>query len=379
MAILAVKLLWRPGEPPTLLLLIAIHLVQVSTAILYADFLGEPVNSLSDFGVDLQAATWIALGAVLCLALGANSGSAGPPIWQPTLAQAEAHQWQPKLAFAFFLVTFALELLFEGLGTISEGVRQIFTGRLGNIQWIGIFLLTYVCVSQNRGFLYLFTAVGIELAIGFTGFFGGFRDVFFALFVDIASARPRLQMRSIISMVVAAAVALVLSSFWSAIKPKYRAFLNGGTHAQVVLAPLEDRLSYIVARASEADAGTLATGFDILVRRMAYVEFFGATLENVPARKPYENGAMTIAAISHIFLPRLFFPDKAALPSDTRITIDYTGLPLRYRADTSISIGYPGEFYIDFGVIGLFICMTILGFCYGKATRIVQRLFRSPH
>jgi hypothetical protein len=374
---LAMKLLWRPGEPPTLLLLIAIHLVQVSTALLYANVLGLDVNSTSEFRVDLEYATWVALGAVLCLTLGMSAGSAGPPIWQPAVAQAEARTWPPEIAFVFFLVTFALELLFTELSTISEGARQIFLAG-SNIRWIGVFLLTYVCLSQQRGFGYLLVVVGIELVVGFLGFFGGFRDVFFVLFVAVASARPRLEMRSIVSLIVAAAFALVLSSFWSAIKSDYRVFLNRGTHAQVVLAPVDERLSYIGARAEEADAGTLAKGFNLLVRRMAYVEFFGATLQNVPARKPYENGAMTIAAISHIFLPRLFFPDKAALPSDTKVTIVYTGLPMMYRSDTSISIGYPGEFYIDFGVVGLFICMAILGFCYGKATRIIQQSFKSP-
>jgi hypothetical protein len=376
-AMLAIKLLWRPGEPPTLLLLIALHLVQVSTALLYADVLGVHVNSISEYRVDLEAATWVALGAVLCLAFGMSSGNAGPSIWQPTLVQAEARKWSPKIAFVFFLVTFALELLFKELSTISEGVRQILLAG-SNIQWIGVFLLTYVCLSQNRGFGYLFAAVGLELVVGFLGFFGGFRDVFFVLFVAVASARPRLQMRSIIPLIVAAAVALVLASFWSEVKTGYRAFLNRGTYAQVVLVPVEERLSYIAARAAAADADTLAKGFEKLVLRMGYVEFFGATLENVPARKPYENGAMTLAAISHIFLPRLFFPDKAALPPDTQITTEYTGLPLMYRNDTSISIGYPGELYVDFGVTGLFICMAILGFAYGKATRIIQRSFKSP-
>ena len=55
----------------------------------------------------------------------------------------------------------------------------------------------------------------------------------------------------------------------------------------------------------------------------------------------------------------------------------YTGLPLLIFEDTSISIGYPGEFYIDFGVVGLFVCMAALGFCYGKATRILQQSFKS--
>ena len=123
---------------------------------------------------------------------------------------------------------------------------------------------------------------------------------------------------------------------------------------------------------------TLRRGFDALWARIAYIEYFGATLRNVPANVPHENGTMTIAALTHILFPRLIYPDKPALPSDTVVTARYTGLPLSVRDDTTISIGYPGEFYIDFGVTGLLGCMGILGFFYGKATRVVQRSFKSP-
>src|SRR6516162_10888784 len=64
--LLAIKLLWRPGEPPALLLLVAIHLAQVSTSLLYANVLGVHVNTMSSLGVDLESGTWVALGAVLC-------------------------------------------------------------------------------------------------------------------------------------------------------------------------------------------------------------------------------------------------------------------------------------------------------------------------
>jgi hypothetical protein len=60
------------------------------------------------------------------------------------------------------------------------------------------------------------------------------------------------------------------------------------------------------------------------------------------------------------------------------VTAHYTGLRMMVRDDTTISIGYPGEFYIDFGVTGLLGCMGILGYFYGKATRVVQRSFKSP-
>ena len=375
--LLAVKLLWRPGEPPTLLLLVAIHLAQVSTSLLYANVLGVHVNTMSPTGVDLESATWIALGAVLCLILGMSFGQAGAAIWPPALAKAEASTWSPKAAFVFFSITVAIDLLFVRLSNYSEGTRQLFLAGAG-IQWIGVFLLTYVCLSQKRGSGYAFVAIGLEVGQGFLGFFGEFRQVFFALLVAIVAARPQLRPRSIVLIIAAVAIALVLSAFWSAIKTNYRQFLNQKTESQAVLVPIEARLSYLATQVENADMDTLRKGFDELWFRIAYVDFFGATLRNVPANVPHEDGAMTMAAISHVLVPRLVFQDKPALPSDTVVTAHYTGLPIMVRAGTTISIGYAGEFYIDFGVNGLFVCMGILGFCYGKATRIIQQSFKSP-
>ena len=325
--IVSVKLLWRPGQPPTLLLLASVHLLQVTTALVYANLTGVNINSLAEYGVDLEYATLVALGAVFCLVLGMRLGDAGPVVWPSQVAQTEARSWSPRSAFRFFVVTLAIGLLFGVFSTLSEDVRQIFLAGSG-IQWIGIFLLAYVCLSQQRGFSYLLVAIGIEIGLGFTGYFGEFRNVFFVLFVAFAAARPKLNLRSVIAIAITAAFALVLSAFWSAIKEDYRSFVNKGTEQQVVLVPLEDRITYLIDRASDFDSNTLATGFDLLVKRIAYVEFFGGTLHFVPEGRPHENGTMTMAAISHIFFPRILFPDKARLPNDTEVTIAYTGLPM---------------------------------------------------
>ena len=124
--ILAVQLLWRPGEPPTLFLLAAIHLLQVTTLLFYANILSVHINSLSLYGVDLETATLVALGAVLCLILGMSLGNAGSAIWAPTVAQAEAKNWSPRSAFRFFVVTLGIGSFFGCLSTLSESVRQLF-------------------------------------------------------------------------------------------------------------------------------------------------------------------------------------------------------------------------------------------------------------
>jgi hypothetical protein len=171
----------------------------------------------------------------------------------------------------------------------------------------------------------------------------------------------------------AAALALLLSAFWSEIKTDYRRFLNDGVDAQVVLVSPEDRADFLEHRIGDADLGTLASGFDKMLKRISYVEFLGAAINFVPEGRPHENGAMLLKAVDHILLPRLFFPDKPALPNDTDVTVAYTGLQLTQGEGTSISIGYMGEFYIDFGVFGMLACMASLGLFYGWAYRFVQQ------
>ena len=363
--VLAVKLLWQPGQPPTLLLLAALHLLQVETALVYANVIGVHINSLSEFGVDLENATLVALGAVLCLIVGMSLGNAGPAIWSPSVAQKEAGNWLPRQAFRFYVVTLGIELFCTAFSTLSEGVRQFFLAG-ASIEWIGIFLLAYVCLSQKRGFSYLLVAVAIEVVLGFTGFFGGFKTVFLVLFIAFASAKPKLNFGSVAAIIVTVAISLLLTAFWSDIKADYRAFLNKGSEDQVALVPMEERFAYLSDRINEADGDTLASGFDKFLKRMSYVEFFAATMHFVPESRPHENGAMTMTAISHILLPRMLFPDKAPLPLDTTVTVAYTGLPIELHAGTSISIGYAGEFYIDFGVSACWHVWVFSDFYMGK-------------
>jgi hypothetical protein len=370
--VLTVQLLWKRGEPTTLLLLAALHLIQVETALVYANILGVHINSLSEFGVDLERATAYALLGVLSLVIGMSYGSAGPRIWSEAICKSEVGNWEPRSAFRFFCITLVLESVFTELSQLSDGLRQFFLAGAG-VQWIGVFLLAYVCLVKKRGQIYLVAAVLIEVALGFTGFFGGFKTVFLVLFVAFAAARPRIDFSAIIAICVAASIALLLTVFWSEIKTDYRRYLNQGSQSQVVLVPLEERAQYLYDRANEAGLQTLASGFDKMLRRTSYVEFFGASLSFVPESRQHENGGMTSSAFSHIFLPRILFPDKPPLPSDSIVTIAYTGLPISRNPGTSISIGYAGELYIDFGIYGMIACMGILGVFYGLANRFVQK------
>jgi hypothetical protein len=106
-----------------------------------------------------------------------------------------------------------------------------------------------------------------------------------------------------------------------------------------------------------------------MVLRVTYVNYFAMCLDNVPANLPHENGRLWWGAIKHVLMPRLFFPNKASI-NDSDRTSYYTGVMVAgEESGTSISIGYMGESYIDFGMIGMFIPVLLLGMFYGGVYR----------
>jgi hypothetical protein len=84
--------------------------------------------------------------------------------------------------------------------------------------------------------------------------------------------------------------------------------------------------------------------------------------------------------IWHVLTPRILFPDKPDLPNDTKVTAQYTRLNAAVFADenTSISIGYLGELYIDFGIGGALLAVFLMSLAYGRCYRAIRDHSRTP-
>jgi hypothetical protein len=91
-------------------------------------------------------------------------------------------------------------------------------------------------------------------------------------------------------------------------------------------------------------------------------------LERVPAVLPHTNGEFTKAAVLHALQPRLLFPDKIDLRSDSDLVREYSGVQVAgIEQDTSIAFGYAAETYIDFGVPLMFLPIFAWGVFMGAA------------
>jgi hypothetical protein len=111
---------------------------------------------------------------------------------------------------------------------------------------------------------------------------------------------------------------------------------------------------------------------EILISRLSYIGFFSRVIEYVPAVEPHANGELLQMAITNAFMPRLVFPSKPVLPSDSYYTRRFTGIMVAEEG-TSISIGYMAEFYADWGLAGMFLSILVYGCLIGACIEVVRR------
>src|SRR5262249_48804347 len=148
----------------------------------------------------------------------------------------------------------------------------------------------------------------------------------------------------------------------------------------VVLRSLDERFEYLIEKASQFGGQQFDEGLEALLERLSYIDFLAVVMERVPKHIPHEGGTHLGGGVLHVLTPRILFPDKTEAPSDTEVTAYYTALPDAMFAseNTSISIGYLGELYIDFGFGGALLSVVVMGLVLGRCYRMIRDYPRTP-
>lgn len=364
---LLLRVLRRPGESPVLLFAVGMQWAQVTAKVFEADYQGVPVDDLGH-SIQLSTAIWLGLAGVAVLAIGMHAALRSlrtPPFKE---VDAGARSLSTDRIFVLYLVTLAI-----GIGTqpllwrmlpIAEALRA-----LGEIRWAFYFLLGFHTLRWRRNTTYFLAATAIELLAGI-GYFSSFKTVLFmAIIVAIASGR-RVNVRSLTVVMIAGTATVVFALAWQSVKGQYRKYLNQGTHQQVALVSTEAQVQTFGTMMTSVDSRQLTGAVPSLLDRLAYVDFFADVLDHVPAALPHEGGALLWRAIVHVLTPRILFPDKPVLESDSEETMRYTGRVLASGAEgTSFSLGYMVEQYIDFGYWGMFLPIFLIGLAWGGIYR----------
>jgi hypothetical protein len=370
-----IKLLWRPGETPVLVFAILVQWVHASSKIFQANYHGVPIEEISPYA-SVAAATWATLAGlwVITLAIRLALSRLGKRDYRTALHQV-ARLSLAKLGLLYALTTLALSSISPfaaGMG----GLRQMILAAAG-IKWVLFFLLIYAILVRRERYWILVAAAGYELIMGI-GFFSGFKSPLFILLIAYFAARPRVTTGSAVFATAMGAFLIVLALGWTSVKLEFRSFLNQGTVWQTVEVSNEAKLAKLGELVVGLSLEDLDNSVDPLFRRLDAVQFFAATMDYVPAVRPHEGGMVWGDAFSHVFQPRILFPNKPRLPSDSEHTMAYTGLVMASGDQgTSISIGYMGDSYIDFGIPGMFMPLFLLGLYWGGMYYVFMR--RNEH
>lgn len=368
-----IKLLWRPGEPPVLAFAVSFQWLQVTSKVFHANYLVLPVESLRMYS-EVTGAIWASLAGLWVLTLGIRFGLRNMRALPLGMVDQQARSISITRVGLLYV---GLTILTSGAAAFASGMgglRQIILAA-ASVKWVAYFVFAYLCLYRREKYGLLILATAFEVVQGI-GFFSGFKTVLFLLVIVIVTARVKVRMGSLAGITAVGMLLLVMGLAWTAIKGEYREFLNQGTSAQSVVVSDEQMLAKLGEMVFALDPSDLVDAADPLFRRLAYVDFFAATMDYVPAVAPHERGALWSQSVMHVLRPRLLFPNKPVLPSDSELTMAYTGLYLASdAAGTSISIGYMGESYIDFGIPGMFIPIFLLGIFWGGIYRF---FFRRP-
>lgn len=363
-------LLWRPGEPAVLLYVFAFQWLQVSIGIFYASLQGiDLMDFLWRISPTVQLSTALSLVALACLATGiaAGAGPKRPGLSEhvrQTLARQPAMYWF-KLYLAVRLVAAAAEMV----AYLVPGLSQLFLA-IASFKWAAFTIFTIATFATTNGSKRLWlSCFGLELVLSIGGYFSSYKDVCIYTLISLAAVGVRTTFTR--AMIGGSVVALLLAMtvVWTAIKPDYRNFVSGGLQAQVVTVGLQQRWDKLNDLISQLDSAKIDQAVLQTVQRLSYVEFLAAVLDHVPDAVPHQHGSLWLDAITRPFMPRLFFPEKPVL-DDSELTRTYTGLAISgSEVGTSISIGYVGESYIDFGVFGMMLPIFMLGYAMGRLYR----------
>ncbi len=366
--IIVVLLLWRNDFPPILLLPVLFQWSEVAIMPISTIWNGLSIDEISNFNANMEPAAYLGLAGIVSLAFGMYFGcKLKYRSYFNRKLKESVRRWGVRKVrrLSIFAIIFGYTLS-TIVSIVPPSLHQPVLAA-ASIKYLGLFALTYSSLLSRSNYKLLALIVLGDIIFGMTGFFAEFKFTVLTVFVAAISARSNFRREDIFVFFGTSIAVLIVAIFWSAMKADYRTFVNHGTGYQVVDVSMGQRLSYIGGFASAMDLSTVSDGFERLVRRHGYIEFLALTMENVPNRQAHEYGNMTWQAIKHVTMPRILFPNKPSLPSDTAVMLEYTGLPpLWDLSKVSISLGNLTEMYIDFGVFGALVIEFILGFGVGR-------------
>jgi hypothetical protein len=298
---------------------------------------------------------------------------------RPTQEEENAHlSWRPRDLLILYGGTLVLAVICGFGSRYISSLGQQFEA-MARLKVVAEFLLFTTVLATRRDYKFMMAAALIEIGIGFTGLLSDFRGVFIYLAMAAIAARIRLSAMAIVGGIAWFGLLVTLGLFWTAVKVDYRQFATEGEETQNLSVPLSDRMAYLgnlAMNPGDIDWGLASYG---MLSRFAYIDIFGTVISVQDATRNPPAMRQWTEALEHVFKPRFLFPDKAPLSdSETYARLIGADPAKTVRGDTSISVGYFGENYVDLGFPGMLGGMFVLGLMISGVIRYFMQVRTLP-
>jgi hypothetical protein len=359
--------------PPVLALALTYQWMQVTIGLFYSTLTGEELEAM--YQTDWQRMMLIGLGWVTCLAVAMCYGIVLTRRRIAPSPDAPVRAVSAKVLY----IAYAASLLLTGVVQEIAWNHPMFTQAILAITFthLGLlFVLTRRFTRPRFQWEKLAMLMAIEVAVGFTGYFAGFREPIIMGGIAILEVFDRRDMRHWLFAGMLVVVLGLSSLVWMSVRGQLRQEID------------EELLSN--SRIERFDrARTLSTGLltqaasdyrdaaDRLIDRLWAIKYPGMALDRVPSSVPHTNGDIMWDALTHLVTPRFLYPDKPELISDSELVRKYAGANVAgSESNTSIAFGYAAESYVDYGLPWMFVPVIVWGFLLGAAFQVWLSIIR---
>ena len=366
LAVAVLLLIWAllaSGDgPPVLALALTYQWMQVTIGIFYSTLTGTELEAF--YTTDWQRMVLIGLAWITCLAVAIFYGivltrrRVNPPDHAPVRALSDKIVWGAY--GASLLLTGAIQELAWNYPLFTQAILAITFSHLGLL-----FVLTRRFTRPTFQWQKLAGLMMIEVAIGFTGYFAGFREPVIMGAIAVFEVFDRRDVRHWAFAAVLAGLLAFSSLIWISVRGQLRQEID----EEVLSASRVERFD----RARTLSSGLFSQGASdyadaatMLVDRLWAIKYPALAVERVPLLVPHTGGQIMEDALVHVVTPRFLYPNKPDLISDSELVRKYAGAQVAgSETNTSIAFGYTAESYVDYGLPWMFIPIIIFGFLVG--------------
>jgi hypothetical protein len=240
---------------------------------------------------------------------------------------------------------------------------------------LGLLFLVLRCLVLSARWHLIALLLAFEVLLGFVGFYAGFREPLIMAMLAVLEIFDRRKARHWVAVGTLITIMCALGAFWISVRQGYRErVLTDEAFAQ----SRSKRFNEISSLSSgwiARDASDIASNVDQLVGRLWAVYYPALAVARVPTVVPHTNGQLMWATLKHLLTPRIFFPDKAVLGSESELVRAYSGVWVAgEKEQTNIAFGYATESYVDFGIPLMFVPVWLYGVFIGATYAGLLRL-----